>query len=142
MLVNLVLAPLIWPPLTAVMIADLYRFGLPRPDTLAALVESTLWMSVAAFGVGSVLWISLIGMRRRRLMGLWLFLPLLAPYYLLMSAESWAALFDLMLKPFHWHKTEHGLARRSRQSETKSKAIARAEAGPIEISGGRAGARA
>jgi len=36
---------------------------------------------------------------------------LLPVYYLLISAASWAALFDLAIRPFHWAKTEHGRAR-------------------------------
>ncbi|WP_395698121.1 glycosyltransferase [Methylocella sp.] len=113
MMVNLVLGPLLWPFLSAFMAFDLLRFGPPCPDSELALVEATLWVSVVGFGAGSIVWIALIGMRRRRLMGLWAFLPLLLPYYLLMSAATWAALYDLVLRPFHWHKTEHGLSKSS-----------------------------
>jgi hypothetical protein len=35
---------------------------------------------------------------------------------LLTSAAAWVALYDLILRPYHWHKTEHGLAKTSRQS--------------------------
>ncbi len=54
-------------------------------------------------------------MRRRALLGLWPYLPLLLPYQLLMSIAAWVALFDLFLRLFHWHKTEHGLAQSSRR---------------------------
>jgi len=47
---------------------------------------------------------------------LWPYLPLLFPYYLLTSAAAWLALYDLILRPYHWHKTEHGLAKTSRQA--------------------------
>ena len=40
---------------------------------------------------------------RRALLGL----PL---YYALVSAATWAALFELIVRPFHWHKTAHGRA--------------------------------
>ncbi len=74
-------------------------------------------------------------MKRRRLLGLWIFLPLLAPYYLLMSAAAWAALYDLIMRPYHWHKTEHGLAKSSRQ-----KNLAAAErAAAIKIKANSAG---
>lgn len=87
-----------------------------------------------------MIWLTLIGMKRRKLLGLWLFLPLLLPYHLLMSAAAWAALYDLVLRPFHWHKTEHGLARSSRRS-----ALALAERAvkvKAPTGGGSIGARA
>ena len=35
---------------------------------------------------------------------------LLTPFYwVLMSAATWMALGELILRPHHWHKTEHGL---------------------------------
>jgi cellulose synthase/poly-beta-1,6-N-acetylglucosamine synthase-like glycosyltransferase len=111
----LVISPLLWPLLTGLMIFDLTRVGLPAPTSVFAVVETTLWFSVAFFGVVSVIWLALLGMKRRKLLGLWLFLPLLLPYYLMMSAAAWAALYDLVLRPYHWHKTEHGLAKSSRQ---------------------------
>ncbi|PNG26433.1 hypothetical protein CR492_08500 [Methylocella silvestris] len=125
MMINLVVGPLLWPLLTGVTILDLARFGAPRPDGIVSAVAATLWLSVAAFGAGSIVWIALLGMKRRKLLRLWLFLPLLAPYYLLISAASWAALYDLIMRPFHWHKTEHGLAR---SSWNKSQALAVATA--------------
>ena len=30
-------------------------------------------------------------------------------YWMLMSAAAYMALVDLFLRPYHWHKTEHGL---------------------------------
>jgi hypothetical protein len=54
-------------------------------------------------------------MKRRRLADLWPTLPLLFPYYLLIAAAAWTALYDLATKPHHWFKTEHGFARSSRR---------------------------
>jgi glycosyltransferase XagB len=117
MMVNMVFAPLLWPILTGLMVYRLWTAGLPEPNSTLAVIETTLWLSVATFGPGSVIWLALLGMKRRKLFGLWPFLPLLLPYYLFMSAAAWAAIYDLVSRPFHWHKTEHGLARRSRQKE-------------------------
>ncbi|MEJ0095438.1 MAG: glycosyltransferase family 2 protein [Methylocella sp.] len=122
----LVISPLLWPLLTALMIYDLARVGLPSPTSIFALVETTLWLSVGLFGAASVVWVALLGMKRRRLLGLWIFLPLLAPYYLLMSAAAWAALYDLIMRPYHWHKTEHGLAKSSRQKNLAAAELAAA----------------
>ena len=107
---TLVIAPPLWPFFTALMIHDLWA-GLPSPASALELIEVVLWMSAALFGTGSILWLALLGMKRRKLLGLWPFLPLLPLYYLLTSAAAWLALHDLILRPYHWHKTEHGLAK-------------------------------
>ncbi|MGH6936111.1 MAG: hypothetical protein ACRED2_08005, partial [Methylocella sp.] len=112
---NLVIAPPLWPFFTALLVHDLGA-GLPSPPSAFELIEVVLWMSAVLFGTASILWLALLGMRRRKLLGLWPFLPLLPLYYLLTSAAAWMALYDLILRPYHWHKTEHGLARTSRQS--------------------------
>ncbi|QAY95340.1 hypothetical protein CWB41_05985 [Methylovirgula ligni] len=67
---------------------------------------------VIVAGVPALLWPTLLGMQRRRLLRLWPVLALLPFYWLLICAAAWAAVFDLVRRPFHWHKTEHGLAHR------------------------------
>jgi glycosyltransferase XagB len=112
---GLVIAPPLW-PLFAVLVAHDLHAGFPAPASAFPLIETVLWMSAALFGAGSILWLALLGMKRRKLLGLWPFLPLLFVYYLLTSAAAWLALYDLILRPYHWHKTEHGLAKTSRQA--------------------------
>ncbi len=112
---TLVIAPPLWPFFTALMVYDL-RGGLPSPASALDLIEVVLWMSAVLFGTASILWLALLGMKRRKLLGLWPLLPLLPLYYLLTSAAAWLALYDLILRPYHWHKIEHGLAKTSRQS--------------------------
>jgi cellulose synthase/poly-beta-1,6-N-acetylglucosamine synthase-like glycosyltransferase len=115
MMTGLVIAPPLWPFFAGLIAHDL-RAGLPAPDSALVLIETVLWMSSALFGAGSILWLALLGMKRRQLLGLWPYLPLLFPYYILTSAAAWLALYDLILRPYHWHKTEHGLAKTSRQA--------------------------
>lgn len=117
MLTALVIAPPLWPFFAAFVIYDVAEHGFPIPDSGVALLEATLWISVALFGSASTLWLTTLGMKRRKLLGLWPFLPLLLPYHLLISLSSWLAVCDLILRPFHWHKTEHGLAKSSRQND-------------------------
>ncbi|MGI8568937.1 MAG: glycosyltransferase [Methylocella sp.] len=112
---SLVIAPPLWPFFTALMVHDLCA-GLPSPASALELIEVVLWMSAGLFGTGSILWLALLGMKRRKLLGLWPFLALLPLYYLLTSAAAWLALYDLILRPYHWHKTEHGLAKTSWQA--------------------------
>jgi len=115
MMTGLVIAPPLW-PLFAVLVVHNLQAGLPSPTSVLAFIQTMLWMSAALFGSASILWLSLLGMKRRKLLGLWPFLPLLLPYYLFTSAAAWLALHDLILRPYHWHKTEHGLAKTSRQA--------------------------
>jgi glycosyltransferase XagB len=115
MMTNFVIAPPLWPFFAVLAIHDFAK-GMPAPATLPELAATVLWISTAVFGIGSILWLALIGMNRRRLMNLWSSLPLLPLYYLLASAAAWLAIYDLISRPYHWHKTEHGLAKTSRTS--------------------------
>ena len=114
LMTGLVIAPPLWPFFAVLVVHDVHA-GLPSPGSALALIETVLWTSACVFGAGSILWLSLLGMKRRKLLGLWPFLPTLFVYYLLTSAAAWMALYDLILRPYHWHKTEHGLAKTSRQ---------------------------
>lgn len=113
MLVNLVIAPPLWPFFAAAAVHDL-SVGL-APATAVDLALAVLWVSALFFGMCSILWLALTGMERRRLLGLWPYLSLLPAYYLLVSAAAWMALYDLISRPYHWCKTEHGLAKTSRR---------------------------
>ncbi|HEY8031972.1 MAG TPA: glycosyltransferase [Methylocella sp.] len=114
-MISLVIAPPLWPFFTALIVYDL-RAGLPAPASALELIETVLWLSAVLFGIASILWLALLGMQRRKLLALWPYLPLLFPYYLLTAAAAWMAIYDLILRPYHWHKTEHGLAKTSRQA--------------------------
>jgi cellulose synthase/poly-beta-1,6-N-acetylglucosamine synthase-like glycosyltransferase len=56
-----------------------------------------------------------IGLSRRRLLRSAGYLLLLPFYWLLLSAAAWRAVFQLIRSPYRWEKTDHGLARTSRQ---------------------------
>ena len=57
-----------------------------------------------------------IGLSRRRLLRSAGYLVLLPFYWLLLSVAAWRAVFQLIWSPYRWEKTEHGLARTSRQA--------------------------
>jgi cellulose synthase/poly-beta-1,6-N-acetylglucosamine synthase-like glycosyltransferase len=52
-----------------------------------------------------------IALRGRGWQRLYRSLPLLPVYYALASVAAWAGLFELVRRPHHWAKTEHGLVR-------------------------------
>ena len=57
----------------------------------------------------------LAAMRRRRIAARARILATLPLYYALICVATWAALFDLAIRPHHWAKTEHGLSRARRR---------------------------
>ncbi len=110
---GLLLGPLFWIPASAIVVASFAVQGSWTPTDFYSLCLDTLWASVSLVGIISLFWHALIGMKRQRLLSLWPVLPLLLPYYCLHSIAAWMAVYDLFARPFHWHKTEHGLARTS-----------------------------
>jgi glycosyltransferase involved in cell wall biosynthesis len=59
-------------------------------------------------GVQVIVLPALVAMRKRGLKPFrraLLYMPL---YYGLVAAATWVALFELIVRPFHWHKTAHG----------------------------------
>jgi hypothetical protein len=60
-------------------------------------------------------------MRRRRMPGLTRILLTLPASYIIISLASWVAFFELLVRPFHWGKTEHG----------REKAKLRAKVAPV-----------
>ncbi|HEY1736617.1 MAG TPA: glycosyltransferase family 2 protein, partial [Methylovirgula sp.] len=120
-LLSSVLAPLCAPLafiLFAVMLAE---GGFFWPSTTFEIIAATLWTSVFVGGIAAILWPILAGMKRRGLLALWPNLLLLPFYYGLISAAAWTSLYDLMVRPYYWYKTEHGLAKaRRRRSRTRN----------------------
>lgn len=57
-----------------------------------------------------------VGLSRRRLTRSAPWLLLLPLYWLLLSFAAWRAVFQLIWSPYRWEKTDHGLARTSRQA--------------------------
>jgi hypothetical protein len=77
------------------------------------LVASYGVIFIAGYAATAAL--SLVGLARRNLMrhgGALLLVPVL---WLLLSAAAWRAALQLFYAPYHWDKTEHGLAKTSRQ---------------------------
>jgi cellulose synthase/poly-beta-1,6-N-acetylglucosamine synthase-like glycosyltransferase len=76
----------------------------------------------------------LTAMRRRRIAARPSILATLPLYYALICAATWAALFDLAIRPHHWAKTEHGLRRVGRIRPAAPRNVQGAKRGrPISI---------
>ena len=94
-------------------------------ETLARLTASALlpgylrlWygdivtIGLFLWGVQSVVVPAILVMRRRRMPGIALVILTMPIYFLAIALASWMALFELIFRPFHWGKTDHGRAKR------------------------------
>lgn len=94
--------------------------NLLRPVTILEIMASTCWCFVFVAGLAAAFWPMLLGMKRRNLLGYSGWVLTLPAYWLLQTCAAWWAVFDLMRDPFHWHKTDHGIARTSRRAHPGS----------------------
>jgi len=82
-------------------------------ETAGAVITYILMLS----GFQAILIPAIVAMRQRGLEQYYRWLALLPFYYCLISLAAWAALFEFVRRPFHWSKTEHGLARTSTRAK-------------------------
>ncbi len=113
-LLSCVLGPLGGPFCVILLALDVVSGQITWPSNSFQVGAATLWTSVFLAGGPAILWPALLGMKRRRLFSLWRVLPLLPAYYAIICFAAWTSLYDLIKRPYHWCKTEHGLGRRSR----------------------------
>ncbi|MGO9744479.1 MAG: hypothetical protein ACLPN5_23745 [Roseiarcus sp.] len=75
---------------------------------------SDLWygdivtIGLLLWGAQSVIVPTALAMRLRRMKGLGCVLATMPFYYALIAVASWAALIELVFRPFYWGKTDHG----------------------------------
>ncbi|WP_454683208.1 glycosyltransferase [Ancylobacter moscoviensis] len=107
-------AALLHPFLGFVLLLDLWRPPEAIPSRATQFLDA-VWPCVLLAGYGSAALSTAIGMRRRQVPGIARVLALMPVYWLMLSAAAWRALFQLIVAPHRWEKTEHGLARTSRR---------------------------
>ena len=93
-------------------------FWFLAPARVVAASHDTFYTCIAGAnlallvgGYGASMVISSIGMKRSGIQSTWFTLASMPIYWLLMSLAAWMALWDFVVRPFHWHKTKHGLSR-------------------------------
>ncbi len=78
-----------------------------------ALAVSVLGYGLAGYGAH-------VALRRKAITG-WLLTILTMPcYWLLIGIAAWRAVWEFMVRPFHWNKTRHGLSAFARLPDGKS----------------------
>lgn len=83
-------------------------------EYLASLYPSIIWhISFFNFIVGNALFLfsNLIGVLRHRLYHLIPFVPLMLLYWLLMSFAGYYAIYEIIVRPGYWYKTNHGMSK-------------------------------
>jgi cellulose synthase/poly-beta-1,6-N-acetylglucosamine synthase-like glycosyltransferase len=75
-----------------------------------------LYLAAIAAGYLTTVVIGLIGLAKRGLLREAWVLALTPVYWVCLSIAAWRALYQLLTEPYHWEKTEHGLARHSRMA--------------------------
>jgi len=86
-----------------------------RGDSTAFAILAAFYGVTAGFGYLTSAFLGWLGLRRRGLLsGAWVLL--LTPlHWLLLSLAAWRALYQLLVAPYVWEKTEHGLTKNSRR---------------------------
>jgi cellulose synthase/poly-beta-1,6-N-acetylglucosamine synthase-like glycosyltransferase len=123
-----VLAALVHPLFMAGLIyslangAPLWHGGDP-----AVVVMATLYGTTIAIGYGTSAFLGWLGLKRRNLLSTAWVLALTPLHWLLLSLAAWRGLGQLIVAPYAWEKTEHGLARNSRRAAELTRSLLRLE---------------
>jgi glycosyltransferase XagB len=115
-----ILGGLFGPPLTLWTLWRVVFGDFLNPHTFWDAMSVGMTGSVLIPGVAVVLASAVLGLRARRLHRLGWALALLPVYYCLICAAAWLSLIDFSRRPFHWSKTEHGLARTSQYARRRA----------------------
>ena len=90
---------------------------------LAVAILAALYGTSVLIGYGASALLGWFGLARRGLMSSAWVLLLTPLHWLLLSLAAWRALIQLMVAPYRWEKTEHGLAQSSRVAERLTRSI-------------------
>lgn len=118
-------AALAHPFCLGLFIADILRGVAGLPCTrIVEVVTSALTYTTLVAGYGGAAVTMMVGLRRRGAWPHWSTLALVPVYWLLLSVAAWRAVIELIRRPHHWQKTEHGVARRGKGGGLRSTASA------------------
>ncbi len=107
------IGPMFGPAFALVLAEAAISGALFEQSGVAGVATSALWVTVSVGGLASALWPALLGLKRRGLLRLAIYLPLLPIYWTMLCVAAWWALADFLRNPFHWAKTDHGHAKTS-----------------------------
>jgi glycosyltransferase XagB len=105
---------LLHPLLLILTICQLYvypPFSPGEPSFVTAVNGLNLFIFILGYGVSMYAANKALRLRGRR--NWWGTIATMPVYWFLMSAAGWLALYQFILAPFEWNKTEHGLSRKA-----------------------------
>jgi cellulose synthase/poly-beta-1,6-N-acetylglucosamine synthase-like glycosyltransferase len=112
--------PLLGPAFAIFLIRDACWGRLFAPIRPLEIALSALCCFVAIAGSGAIVWPFIVGMQRQSLTAHWRSLLYLPLWTAMLSLAAWRAIFELCLRPFHWEKTDHGVARTTMRPQVNS----------------------
>jgi len=107
-------------------LAGLIYYSTVVPAAAEGAIHSVLtWVYVTSLVTGYLTsaFIGALGLRRRGLLAHAWILLLTPVHWLLLSLGAWRALYQLIVAPYAWEKTEHGLAKSSRLAANLTRSL-------------------
>ena len=92
-------------------------------DSATVAILAALYCTTVVIGYLTSAFLGWLGLLRRGLLGsAWalLFTPV---HWLLLSLAAWRALYQFVIAPYAWEKTEHGLAKSSRRAANMTRSL-------------------
>ena len=118
-------AALVHPLCLALFIADIVGGVAGLPCTyMAEVMTSALTYTTLVAGYAGAAVSMTVGLGRRGIRPGWGTIAMIPIYWLLLSLAAWRAVVELIRRPYHWQKTEHGAARRGALGGLRSSASA------------------
>jgi cellulose synthase/poly-beta-1,6-N-acetylglucosamine synthase-like glycosyltransferase len=93
----------------------------------AVVAMAVLYGTTIAIGYATSAFLGWLGLKRRNLLTTAWVLVLTPLHWLLLSLAAWRGLVQLIVAPYAWEKTEHGLARSSRRAAELTRSLLRLE---------------
>jgi cellulose synthase/poly-beta-1,6-N-acetylglucosamine synthase-like glycosyltransferase len=123
-----VVAALLHPLLMAGLIYSVADgFSRERGDTVAVAIHMAILGGTVVIGYLTSAFIGWVGLKRRGLNATAWVLLLTPLHWLLLSLAAWRALYQLVVAPYRWEKTEHGLAKSSRLAANMTRSLQQLE---------------
>lgn len=114
-----------------IFLGTVLQFSLMPVLWLAALGLPGPWAQLMPGGGFGYLWVlfltaevaalvaTFVAMRHRKDQGLRRWIPVMIPYFWLGTAAVYKALFEWVVRPFYWDKTDHGIVAQTLDDEPK-----------------------
>ncbi|MEJ2435369.1 MAG: hypothetical protein P8Y53_20285, partial [Pseudolabrys sp.] len=94
-----------------------------RGDGAAVAIPAALYAASIVIGYLTSAFLGWVGLARRGLKDVAWVLLLTPLHWLMLSLAAWRALYQLIVSPHAWEKTEHGLAKHSRRAEAMTRSL-------------------